>query len=28
VPDRGDEVRYDYYLTTDPTFGGDHKASW
>lgn len=25
VPDRAGRVRYDYYLTTDPTFGGNHK---
>lgn len=24
VPDRAGRVRYDYYLTKDPTFGGDH----
>ena len=24
VPDREGRLRYDYYLTKDPTFGGDH----
>lgn len=26
VPDVPGRVRYDYYLTKDPTFGGDHSA--
>ena len=25
VPDRAGRVLYDYYMTTDPTFGGDHQ---